>query len=65
LNSIPIALGLTDANDVHGRQVAAATARDSHEYGILESRIKKFEETVNDHERVKMRQSRLQGRERM
>jgi len=60
LNSIPIALGLADANEVHGRQVATATARESDEYGILESRIKRYEERTDEQERADMRQTILQ-----
>jgi len=60
LNSILIALGLADANEVHGRQVATATARESDEYGILERRIKRYEERTDEQERADMRQTTLQ-----
>jgi len=60
LNSRPITLGLADANDVHGRQVAAAKARESDEYGILKRKRKRYEERFDEQERVDIKQTGLQ-----
>jgi len=51
--------GLADAKDLQGRQVAAAKARESDEYGIVGRGIRRYEERIGELGRADIKQTGL------